>query len=182
MQLKYVSNAQISQCCKKVNAHESENVNHYVMYKLNSTLYLIFLNLNSIFLYNLSSKNILCYHAVGRCGENFSVTEDLRMSSFVWYTACFMLHLKYIISLPPCNEASGQINSQLLDRGENWASKLLHDSPRSHTSVESDFQWRTFLSPRLSTQCFTHQFPPVGFFVSPSKENQAIFRSNVPLS
>ena len=152
------------------------------MYKLNTTPYLIFLKLNSIFLYNLSSKNILCYHAVGRCGENFSVTEDLRMSSFVWYTACFMLHLKYIISLPPCNEASGQINSQLLDRGENWASKLLHDSPRSHTSVESDFQWRTFLSPRLSTQCFTHQFPPVGFFVSPSKENQAIFRSNVPLS
>ena len=74
-----------------------------------------------------------------------------------------MLHLKYIISLPPRNGASGQINSHLLDRGENWASKLLHDSPRSHTSVESDFQWRTFLSPHLSTQCFTHQFPPVGF-------------------
>ena len=31
------------------------------MYKLNSKLYLIFLKLNSIFLYNLSSKNIPCY-------------------------------------------------------------------------------------------------------------------------
>lgn len=53
------------------------------MYKLNSKLYVITLNLNSVFLYNLSSKNIACYHEVGRSGKNFSQTEDTRTSSFV---------------------------------------------------------------------------------------------------
>ena len=53
------------------------------MYKLNSKLYIITLNLNSVFLYNLSGKDIACYHEVGRSGKNFSQTEDTRTSSFV---------------------------------------------------------------------------------------------------
>ena len=52
------------------------------MYKLNSKLYIITLNLNSVFLYNLSGKNIPCYHEVESSGKNFNQTEDTRASSF----------------------------------------------------------------------------------------------------
>ena len=84
------------------------------MYKLSSKLYIITLNLNSVFLYNLSSKNIACYHEVGRSGKNFSQTEDTRTSSFAQYTACFTLPFQYIILLQSHNWISEQINSHLL--------------------------------------------------------------------